>query len=75
MFFWFFLYLFLKQYFCFEQVSKTGNLDASLIVRQHKVDIMSGFMEIESNNPKLTQKQAAKNKVFLIVYLNKVKMI
>ena len=43
--------------FSLEQISKTGNLDANLILRQYKLDIMARFMETKSNNPKLTQKQ------------------
>ena len=46
--------------FSLEQISKTGNLDANLILRQYKLDLMSRFMEMKSNNPKLTQKQIAK---------------
>ena len=47
--------------FSLEQISKTGNLDANLILRQYKLDIMARFMETKSNNPKLTQKQIAKS--------------
>ena len=43
--------------FSLEQISKTGNLDANLILRQYKLDLMSRFMEMKSNNPKLTQKE------------------
>ena len=31
--------------FSLEQISKTGNLDANLILRQYKLDLMSRFME------------------------------
>ena len=47
--------------FSLKQISKTGNLDANLILRQYKLDIMARFMETKSNNPKLTQKQIAKS--------------
>ena len=43
-----------------EQISRTGNLDINLILRQYKLDLMCKFMDIKSNNPKLTQKQIAK---------------
>ena len=46
--------------FSLEQISKTGNLDANLILRQYKLDLMSRFMEMKSNNPKFTQKQISK---------------
>ena len=34
-------------------MSKTGNLDSNLILRQFKLDLLARFMEIESVNPKL----------------------
>ena len=34
--------------FSLEQISKTGNLNADLILRQYKLDIMARFMQIES---------------------------
>ena len=40
--------------------SKTGNLDANLILRQHELDLMARFMEIKSTTPKLTQNEIAK---------------
>ena len=43
-----------------EQISKTGKLDANLILRQYKLDLMSQFMELESSNPKVRQDQKAK---------------
>ena len=46
--------------FSLEQKSRTGNLDAILIIRQHKLDLMARFMEIKSNNPKMKQKEIAK---------------
>ena len=38
-----------------EQVLKTSNLESDLLLRQYKLDLMCGFMEIEANNPRLTQ--------------------
>ena len=46
--------------FSLEQISKTGELNANLILRQYKLDLMARFMEKKSNNPKLTQKEIAK---------------
>ena len=43
--------------FSLEQMSKTGNLDADLILIQYIIDLLSRFKEIKSINPKLTQKQ------------------
>ena len=46
--------------FSLEQISKTGNLDTNLKLRQNNLDLMSRVMEIKSNNPNITQKQTAK---------------
>ena len=46
--------------FSLEQISKTGNLNADLILRQYKLDLMCRFMEMKSNNPKFTQKQISR---------------
>ena len=42
-----------------EQSSKTGYLDANLILRQHKLNLIVRFMEIKSINPKMKQKENA----------------
>ena len=41
--------------FSLEQIAKTGDLNAGLIMRQNKLDKTSKFMEIKSINPKLKQ--------------------
>ena len=46
--------------FSLEQISKTGNLNADLILRQYKLDIMARFMERKSECPRLTQEQICK---------------
>ena len=46
--------------FSLEQISKTGILDAKLILRQYKQDLMARFMENKFINPKIKQKQTAK---------------
>ena len=42
-----------------EQITKTGVLDATLILRQYSRDVMSRLISIKINKPKLTQKQLA----------------
>ena len=39
--------------FPLEQISKTGNLDVSLMFRQHKLELMARLMEIKAINPKM----------------------
>ena len=46
--------------FSVEQMSRTGSLDANLILRQHKLDLMSRIMEIKSTTPKIKQKKISK---------------
>ena len=41
------------------QISRTGNLDVKLILRQYKLDLRARFMENKSINPKLKQKENA----------------
>ena len=43
-----------------DQISKTGNLDPNLILHQLKLDLMARFMKIKSGNPKMKQKELAK---------------
>ena len=43
-----------------DQMQKTGDLNADLIMRQYKLDKMAKFMEVKSNNPKLKQSAIAK---------------
>ena len=49
-----------EKYFSVEQLSKTGNLDANLVLRQNRLDLMSRFLETESVIPKLRWDQLAK---------------
>ena len=46
--------------FSLEQIAKTGDLNADLIIKQYKLDEMANFMEIKSTNPKLKQSGRAK---------------
>ena len=59
LFLFFFEYL-MNNFFSSEQISKTGNLAANLILRQNKLDLMSRFVEIKSFNPKRGQDRMTK---------------
>ena len=41
--------------FSLEQLSKTGNLDSNLMLRQYKLDLTARLMEMKSLNPKLRE--------------------
>ena len=43
-----------------DQMQKTGDLKADLLLRQNKLDKMAKFMQITSNNPILKQPEIAK---------------
>ena len=45
--------------FSLEQISRTGNLNANLVLRQRKLNLMGRFMEIEIVNPKRKQNEIA----------------
>ena len=44
-----------------EQITRNGNLDAKLILRQHKLDLMIIYREIKSNNPRMKQNEITKD--------------
>ena len=46
--------------FSVEQIAKTGDLNADLIVRQYRMDKIAKFMEIKCTNLKLKQNEIAK---------------
>ena len=46
--------------FSLEQISKPGDLDADLIMRQNKTDEMAKYMELKSINLKLKQSEIAR---------------
>ena len=52
--------------FSLEQISRAGTLDANLLLRQHKLDLMARFMDIKSVNQKLKQKEIARELGFSI---------
>ena len=45
--------------FSLQQIQKTSNLDANLMSRQNKLNLMADFMRIEYENPKVKQSQIA----------------
>ena len=45
--------------FSLQQRQKTSNLDANLISRQNKLDLMADFMRMKNENPKLKQSEVA----------------
>ena len=45
--------------FSLQQIQKTSNLDANLISRQYKRNLMADFMEVKHENPKLKQSEIA----------------
>ena len=69
----------MKYTFSLEQRSRTGNLDAKFILRQHKLDLMARFMETKSVNPKMKRKEIARELGFssstLQPYRQDIKMI
>ena len=45
--------------FSLRQISRTSNLDANLISRQYKLNLMADFMRVKYENPKLKQSEIA----------------
>ena len=45
--------------FSLQQIQKTSNLDADLISRQYKLNLMADFMRVKYENPKMKQSQIA----------------
>ena len=43
--------------FSLQQISRTSNLDANLISRQYKLNLMANFMRVKYENPKLRQSE------------------
>ena len=50
----------MKNTFPLEQIAKTREVTAYLILSQYKFDKMAKFMEIKSTNPKLKQSEKAR---------------
>ena len=45
--------------FSLQQIQKTSNLDAHLLSRQYKVNLMADFMRLRYENPKMKQSEIA----------------
>ena len=45
--------------FSLQQIQKTSNLDANLISRQHKLNLMADFMRVKHENPRMRQSEIA----------------
>ena len=45
--------------FSLQQIQKTSNLDANLISRQYKLNLMADFMRVKYENPRLKQSEIA----------------
>ena len=45
--------------FSLQQIQKASNLDANLISRQYKLNLMADFMRLKYENPKMKQSQIA----------------
>ena len=45
--------------FSLQQIQRTSNLDANLISRQYKLNLMAYFMRVKYENPKMKQSEIA----------------
>ena len=45
--------------FSLQQIQKTSNLDANLISRQYKLNLMADFMRVKYENPRMKQSEIA----------------
>ena len=45
--------------FSLQQIQKTSKLDANLIYRQYKLNLMADFMRVKYENPKMKQSEIA----------------
>ena len=49
----------MKNIFSLQQIQKTSNLDANLISRQYKLNLMADFMRVKYENPRMKQSEIA----------------
>ena len=61
--------------FSLQHLSRTGNLDPNLISRQYKLDLMSKFMCIKFENPKMKQSEIANQLVTQLVLCKYIETI
>ena len=45
--------------FSLQQIQRTSNLDANLISRQYKLNLMADFMKLKYENPRMRQSEIA----------------
>ena len=45
--------------FSLQQISRNSNLDANLITRQYKLNLIADFMRVKYENPKMNQSEIA----------------
>ena len=45
--------------FFLQQIQKTSSLDANLMSRQYKLNLMADFMRVKYENPKMKQSEIA----------------
>ena len=45
--------------FSLQQIQKTSNLDANLVSRQYKLNLMADFMKVKYENPRMKQPEIA----------------
>ena len=65
--------------FSLQQIQKTSNLDANLISRQYKLNLMADFMRLKYENPRMKQSEIAnqlgKSSSTLQRYRNDINML
>ena len=65
--------------FSLQQIQKTSNLDANLISRQYKLNLMADFMRVKYENPRMRQSEIANqlgmSSSTLQRYRNEIKML
>ena len=65
--------------FSLQQIQKTSNLDANLISRQYKLNLMADFMSTKYENPKIKQSEIANqlglSSSTLQMYRNNINML
>ena len=65
--------------FSLQQIQKTSNLDANLISRQYKLNLMAHFMRLNYENPRMKQSEIAnqlsKSSSTLQRYRNDINML
>ena len=58
-----------------QQIQKTNNVDANLISRQYKLNLMADFMQMKTENPELKQSQIANHISYSISTLQRYRNV